>query len=322
VRLREFKEPKQRLDELAPFVIAGWAATVGLGAWQAYDTWKDVQKYNNSAKTEADVLELQASIGMDALAILVGGAVGKVAGKVIGKSIALGATPFKAVVNIYKKQKAAKEAAKLAKDAAKKAEKTAPRPGAKNLKPDPKVVKPKPSTAAGSGVAKKAKDLKKSPGDKAGGAAVAKTAKNTLTKRAGQAVTKTGKKALAPAAGALLGKAALDKFDKAGEYGSALKDYLGKAMDYEPSAPKKTGKLVYTGSEKNPPVKDFDPGGLGFDYEKKQAPKPKTIDSKTMKKSANPFKALTKQALAKTDLDDTKKKEIAKQVLKQKRDET
>ena len=327
MRAREFiVEGRQRIDEIGPLAIAGWASTVGLGAWQAYDTYKDVEKYNNSAKTEADLQELQASIGMDALALLAGGAVGAVAGKLVGKSIALGATPFKAVVNIYKKQRAAKEAAKLARDAAKKAEKTAPKPGSTVKTPkgdrvagvDGKPTTIKPKDKAGVDKIKKAAGgtLGKT-GSKAPKVSTATgSATGKLTKRAGQGVAKTGKKLLAPVAGAFAVKGAVDAIDKAGEYGSALKDYLGKAMDYEPGTPRKTGKLVYTGSEKNPPVKDFDPGGLGLDYEKTQAPKPKTIDTKTMKKPANPFKALTKQALATTDLDDEKKK-----ALKQKSDE-
>ena len=166
----------------------------------------------------------------------------------------------------------------------------------------------------------KVKDFfkKPKPATKTVGGGAGKIAK-TVGGGAGKTGSKFSKRGALAGAGVAVAATSnvLDKFDKASEYGSALKDYVGKAMDYEPGTPRKTGKLVYTGSEKNPPVKDFDPGGLGLDYEKKQAPKPKTIDTKTMKKPANPFKALTKQALATTDLDDEKKK-----ALKQKRDKT
>lgn len=260
MRLREFKEPKQRVDELAPLAILGWAATAGTAAWQAYDTYNDIQTYNKSEKTQADLDKLKAAVGMDVLALAAGG----VAGKLVGKTISLGATPFKAVKKIYDAKKAAKKAADTAQKAADKAAKVKPMqsvktPGASIGSTTTKVAQ-QPKT-----VGQKVKDFVKGPGDEAAGAAAAKLAKKkplskgTVSKPVGAATGKTGskvgkplgKKLLAPAAGALAGKAALDQFDK-----------LSKEFDdwdKNRSAANTAGanSYVYTGDKKDPPKSDF-----------------------------------------------------------------
>jgi len=327
MRAREFiVEGRQRIDEYAKKQnlteqqtqqlneIVNAIAGIGLAAWQVADTSISYYDYLTGKKTEEEFWD---DLKTDAAYIVAGAAAGGLLGALGSKLLRKAPKIYKGVGNFLKKPtkpgiKPNAAAIKKAADAAKKkadAISDANRAGKRGI------------LAKGG---QKVKDFfkKSKPAPKTVGGTLGKTAKTV-----GGTLGKTGSKfsKRGALAGALGAKAAtsdiLDKFDKAGEYGSALKDYFGKAMDYEPGAPKKTGKLVYTGSEKNPPVKDFDPGGLGLDYEKTQAPKPKTIDTKTMKKPANPFKALTKQALAKTDLDDKTKKSIAKQVVKQKSDE-
>ncbi len=51
MRAKEFiSEDQQKLDEIAPLAVAGWALTAGTAAWQAYDTYNDIQTYNKSGK--------------------------------------------------------------------------------------------------------------------------------------------------------------------------------------------------------------------------------------------------------------------------------
>ena len=287
------EQQTQQLNEIVN-VIAG----LGLAAWQIADTSISYYDYVTGKKTEEEFWD---DLKTDAAYIVAGAAAGGLLGAVGSKLLGKAPKIYKGVKKFLKKPtkpgiKPNAAAIKKAADAAKKkadAISDANRAGKRGI-----------LAKGGQKVADFFKKSKPAP----------KTVGGTLGKT-GSKISKRG-----AFAGALAAKAAtsdiLDKFDKAGEYGSALKDYVGKAMDYEPGTPRKTGKLVYTGSEKNPPVKDFDPGGLGLDYEKKQAPKPKTIDTKTMKKP-NVFKSLTKQALATTDLDDEKKK-----AQKQKRDKT
>lgn len=303
------EQQTQQLNEIVN-VIAG----LGLAAWQVADTSISYYDYLTGKKTEEEFWD---DLKTDAAYIVAGAAAGGLLGAVGAKLLRKAPKAVKGVRDFLKTGKRGVKpgikpnaaAIKKAADAAKKkadAISALNRAGKRGIlaKGGQKVAdffkKPKPAAKTVGGLGgKTAKTI---------GGTAGKTVRSKLPTRGALA-------------GALGAKAAtsdiLDKFDKASEYGSALKDYVGKAMDYEPGTPRKTGKLVYTGSEKNPPVKDFDPGGLGLDYEKKQAPKPKTIDTKTMKKPANPFKALTKQALATTDLDDEKKK-----ALKQKRDKT
>jgi hypothetical protein len=266
MRAKEFiSEDRQKLDEVAPLAVAGWALTAGTAAWQAYDTWKDIERYNNSDKTEADWDKLKTEIGADLLTLLVGG----VAGKVVGKTISIGATPFKAVKNIYN----ARKQAAAAKQAAEKAKKAAAPPPGTGLKKDKtgqlKSVKT-PAGSIGATTGKLAKN-KKSKGDvsEPAGAAGGKGVKATLDKY--------GKKVLPYAAGALVGKEVVDQWDKADQYKDAFSDYFKAASKYQAPEPEKTGKLVYTSPTPGPTQK-FDPGGLGLKGEKK----PKTIDSKTM----------------------------------------
>ena len=261
MRAKEFiSEDRQKLDEIAPLAVAGWALTAGTAAWQAYDTYNDIQTYNKSEKTEADLDKLKAAIGMDTLALVAGGAVGKL----VGKTISLGATPFQAVKKIYdaKKQaaaakKAAEKSTAAAEKAAKKAEpmKSVKTPGASIGSTTTKVAQ-QPKTAT-----QKIKDFVKGPGDEAAGAAAAKLAKKKkskgdVSKSAGATAGKTTSKLKPPlkattAAGALAGKAALDQFNK-----------LSKGFDdweKNRNAANTAGanSYVYTGDKKDPPKSDF-----------------------------------------------------------------
>jgi hypothetical protein len=228
MRAKEFiSEDRQKLDEIAPLVIAGWALTAGTAAWQAYDTYNDIQTYNKSEKTEADLDKLKAAVGMDVLALVAGGAVGKL----VGKAITLGATPFAAVKNIYNARKQADAAKKAAEKAADASKKTAD----KVVKPEPgsvvktaagkkaiagvdgKATTVKPSDTAGIAKIKKAADQSKTVTQKVGAAAgkvvdkvkdvvKKKPSKGTVTKPAGAASGKLAKKA-GPASGKLAKKA-------------------------------------------------------------------------------------------------------------------
>ena len=280
MRAKEFiSEDRQKLDEIAPLVIAGWALTAGTAAWQAYDTYNDIQTYNKSGKTEADLDKLKAAIGMDTLALVAGGA----AGKLVGKTISLGATPFKAVKNIYNARKqaaAAKQAAeKSAKAAEKVAKKTAPMksvktPGASTSigstatkATQPKTVTGKVGAVAGK-VVDKAKDVAgklkpKKAGVGAAGAAAGKLAKKKLPskvgKPAGKIASKTGskvgkplgKKLLPYAAGALAGKGA-----KAG-YDAFSKEFDDWQKNRNAANTAGANSYVYTGDKKDPPKSDF-----------------------------------------------------------------
>ncbi len=262
MRAKEFiSEDKQKLDEIAPLAVAGWALTAGTAAWQAYDTYNDIQTYNKSGKTEADLDKLKAAIGMDTLALVAGGA----AGKLVGKTISLGATPFQAVKKIYDAKKQAAAAKQAAEKSAKAAEKVA-----KKTAPMKSVKTPGASTSIGSTATKatqpktatqKIKDFVKGPGDEAAGAAAAKlakkkTSKGDVSKSAGATAGKTTSKLKPPlkattAAGALAGKAAIDAFDK-----------LNKGFDdweKNRNAANTAGanSYVYTGDKKNPPKSDF-----------------------------------------------------------------
>ena len=181
MRAKEFiSEDRQKLDEIAPLAIAGWAITAGTAAWQAYDTYNDIQTYNKSEKTEADLDKLKAAVGTDVLALVAGGAVGKLA----GKAITLGATPFAAVKNIYNARKQADAAKKAAEKAADASKKTAD----KVVKPEPgSVVKNKAGKKAIAGVDGKATTVK--PGDTAGIAKIQKAAdqSKTVTQKVGAA---------------------------------------------------------------------------------------------------------------------------------------
>ena len=260
MRAKEFiSEDKQKLDEIAPLAVAGWALTAGTAAWQAYDTYNDIQTYNKSEKTEADLDKLKAAIGMDTLALVAGGA----AGKLVGKTISLGATPFQAVKKIYD----ARKQAAAAKQAAEKAKKAAAPPPGTGLKKDKtgqlKSVKT-PAGSIGATTGKLAKN-KKSKGDvsKPAGAAGASGGKGVKA-----TLDKYGKKVLPYAAGALVGKEVLDQWDKADQYKDAFSDYFKAASKYQAPEPEKTGKLVYTSPTPGPTQK-FDPGGLGLKGEKK-----------------------------------------------------
>ena len=97
MRLREFQQRKQ-IQEAFFLPAIGWGLTVGGIAWQAYDTYNDIQEYNNSEKTQADLDKLKAAVGEDILYGLVGAG----AGVVVGKAIQLGASPLKKIYNAYK----------------------------------------------------------------------------------------------------------------------------------------------------------------------------------------------------------------------------
>ncbi len=228
MRAKEFiSEDRQKLDEIAPLVIAGWALTAGTAAWQAYDTYNDIQTYNKSEKTEADLDKLKAAVGMDVLALVAGAGVGKL----VGKTISLGATPFNAVKNIYNARKQADAAKKAAEKVADASKKTAD----KVVKPEPgsvvktaagkkaiagvdgKATTVKPSDTAGIAKIKKAADQSKTVTQKVGAAAgkvvdkvkdvvKKKPSKGTVTKPAGAASGKLAKKA-GPASGKLAKKA-------------------------------------------------------------------------------------------------------------------
>ena len=215
MRAKEFiSEGRQRIDELGPLVIAGWALTAGTAAWQAYDTYNDFQTYNASEKTEADLNKLKAAVGMDALAIVAGGA----AGKLVGKTISLGATPFKAVKNIYNARKAADAAKKAAEKAAKAANKgdaaaiKAAEKAAEKAKDAANKVMPKaadkvvPKAKPGSVVTSKqgnkkiagadGKPTTVNPSDKAGIAKIKKAAEpTTVTGKVGAVASKVVDKA-------------------------------------------------------------------------------------------------------------------------------
>jgi hypothetical protein len=257
MRAKEFiSEDKQKLDEIAPLAVAGWALTAGTAAWQAYDTYNDIQTYNKSEKTEADLDKLKAAIGMDTLALVAGGA----AGKLVGKTISLGATPFKAVKKIYDAKKqaaAAKKAAEKSAAAAKKVEpmKSVKTPGASIGSTTTKVAQ-QPKT-----VVQKVKDFAKGPGDEAAGAAAAKLAtkkkpKVNVSKSAGATAGKTTSKLKPPlkattAAGALTGKAALDQFNK------LQKGFDDWEKNRNAANTAGANSYVYTGDKKDPPKSDF-----------------------------------------------------------------
>ena len=100
MRLREFQERKQ-LQEAFFLPAIGWGLTVGGIAWQAYDTYNDIQEYNNSEKTPEDLAKLKKAVGEDILYAVAGAGVGVVA----GKAIQLGASPMKKIYNAYKAKK-------------------------------------------------------------------------------------------------------------------------------------------------------------------------------------------------------------------------
>ena len=164
MRLREFQERKQ-LQEAFFLPVIGWGLTVGGIAWQAYDTYNDIQEYNNSEKTPEDLAKLKKAVGEDILYAVAGAGVGVVA----GKAIQLGASPIKKIYNAYKSKKDKKlddktqaaddkavEKADDVIDKTNKGEKVDDAPQPVQTKPEgsakPEPVKPDAGTSAGSTV--------------------------------------------------------------------------------------------------------------------------------------------------------------------------
>ena len=363
MRAREFiYEDKKRIDEV-PAIPIGKAisgvATAGFVGYQAYETWNDFQKFNNSAKTQADVDELVDAVGEDLFYIAAGLGIGYAAGKTaqfVGKVIPIkkgmegirqiyrakraasaarkaqelknkaqqlstttGASPY----NLRLARKAAQRAQDKANELAKKAgiptgtPITAPgynvtgttvtskgvqqtskgaqqpvkkkpeteKPETKKTDKDADVSVPTAVTTAGATkfipepvkkkigdfIKKPFKKSKKKDNDKNGvppkttGAAAAKVAQKSKSKLGYR--------------GAVAGGLAAKAIQKALDF-----DKDETAADRKAEFDKLKGQVVYTGFEKDPPVKRFDAGGLGTKFPIR-GERPKTIDSKTMAKN-------------------------------------
>ncbi|MBL96463.1 MAG: hypothetical protein CMF52_01485 [Legionellales bacterium] len=367
MRAREFiYEDKKRIDEVPAIpvgkVISG-VATAGFVGYQAYETFKDFEKYNNSAKTQADVDELVAAVGEDIAWIAAGAGIGYAASKTaqfVGKVIPikkgmqgirqiyrakraasmarkaqkakeraqqLSTTPGSSPYNIRLAKKAAQRYQDKADDFAKKAgiQKVPPikAPGynvtgttvtskgiqqtskgaqqtskgaQQPVKKKPETKKPEtkkpddvsvPTAVTTAGATKFIpKPIKDKITDKLFGKPKPKKDKDkdknkfpTKTTGAGAAKVAQKGKSKAGFRGAVAGGLAAKAIQKALDF-----DKDETAADRKKEFDRLKGQVVYTGFEKDPPVKRFDAGGLGTKFPIR-GERPKTIDSKTMAKN-------------------------------------
>ena len=305
-----------------------------------HETWNDFEKFNNSAKTQADEDELIAALKDDATYILAGLGIGYVAGKtgqLVGKVIPV-KKGIDGVKQIYRAKMAAR-AARKAQEAKEKAQQLSTTTGASpyNLRlqrkaaqraqdkadelaknagiPTGTPLKAPGYNVTGGGVTikppvKKKPVTKKPDKDKdkdvtsptvtggIGGKVVDKIAdKFKKPKKPKKDKDKDkDKKGTTPAGGAAakgLQKSKSMPGLRGAVAGGLAAKAIQKALDFdkdETAADRKKefdrlkGQVVYTGFEKDPPVKRFDAGGLGTKFPIR-GERPKTIDSKTMAKN-------------------------------------
>ena len=254
MRAREFIS-EERLDEIGPAALALWGVTIAGAGVQAYETWRDIEDYRTG---KIDEVELGKRIGADATIAVVAG---------VGvKALQKGWQFSKAGIDLIKKTAKAKKAAQTAGEIpakpgsvirtdkgnfiagvdGKATTVAAGSRGARKAKRDIKRLAAKQEKAAAAAgaatatVAKKADDIKKAPVGKAGAGAT-------------KAIPKKSKLPVGKAAAGAAAMANSDQLRKQADY---FKD-LGKkkpVVDFNPD------DIIYTGKEKNPPVKRL-PGG-------------------------------------------------------------
>lgn len=287
---------EDRLDEALPIV----PIIVGAGiAVQAYETYQDYEEYRTG---KIDKAELYRRGFTDAAIAAIGG--------IAGKGLQAGWIYSKAGINAlrdaHKAKKAAEQAGKV----------TSARPGGTIRTPKGDFVAGidgKATTVkANSKAARKArrdirrqvnKQEREAKASGAGVAGAAATKADDVAKNlAGRNKPRTNKKPDSKKpekAGAGAAAAAKKPKFPAGKVGAAtaaiagsqLDDKLNLGLDKDKTAAdrktefdKLKGQVVYTGFEKDPPVKRFDAGGLGTKTPIRGEVRPKTIDSKTMVK--------------------------------------
>ena len=248
MRAREFIS-EERLDEIGPAALALWGVAIAGAGAQAYETYRDWEDYRTGKITKDELIRRGYT---DAAIALAGG----VAGKALQKGWQFSKAGIDLIKNSVKAKKAAEQAGKV----------TSARPGSVIRTPKGNFiagVDGKATTvAAGSRGARKAKrDIKRLAAKQekaaAAGAATATVAKKAPTGKAGAGATKAvPKKSKLPVGKAAAGAAAIANSDQLRKQADYFKD-LGKkkpVVDFNPD------DIIYTGKEKNPPVKRL-PGG-------------------------------------------------------------
>tara|TARA_B100002019_G_scaffold281528_1_gene285683 strand:+ start:513 stop:1400 length:888 start_codon:yes stop_codon:yes gene_type:complete len=264
MRAREFIS-EERLDEIGPAALALWGVAIAGAGVQAYETYRDIEDYRTG---KIDKVELGRRIGTDAAIAVAGG----IAGKALQKGWQFSKAGIDMIRNSAKAKKAAETAGKItsAKPGSvirtdkgnfiagvdgKATTVAAGSRGARKAKRDIKRLAAKQEKAAAAGAAT-ATVAKKAPTGKAG-AGTATVAKKAPTGKAGAGATKAvPKKSKLPVGKAAAGAAAIANSDQLRKQADYFKD-LGKkkpVVDFNPD------DIIYTGKEKNPPVKRL-PGG-------------------------------------------------------------